>query len=247
MAAVRPRRRRGVALLLLVALVLASAGIYGWLQSRARAEAERRLGLDASRVVSELFSTQAALKVGTLNGRVVARSEDPGAIGWLRSEQTFAAPYAVDYFVDMRDVGPGAYHWNSATRTISVEVPDVAPAPPNIDEARAVVTQRGAIITRRAGLELARQASQRATGRAAETARKDEQLNRARENARVVIGRLAAGPLQAAKLGEVRVSVRFPWEPRRTPNAVERWDESRPVEDVLRERARTTPATTPSS
>lgn len=247
MAVVKERRRRGLALLLLVAAVLAAAAGYGWWQSRARSAAERQLGLDASRVLSEFFTGQAALKVGTLNGKVIARSEDRGAFGLLPSSQTFRAPYAVDYFVDMRRIGPAAYRWDAGTRTMTVEVPDVAPAAPNIDEARAVITQSGPFITRRAGLELARQASQRATLQAGETAKKNEHMKRARANARAVIGRLASAPLQAAQLGEVRVAVRFPWEPKPVASDGERWDESRPVEDVLRERSRTTPATTPSS
>lgn len=245
MAIVKQRGRKGLALLLLVALVLAAAALFSWQQSRARAEAERQLGLEASRVISEIFSTQAALKVATLSGKVAVRSEDPGMFDWLRSTQNFQAPYAVDYFVDMRKIGRDAYNWDAATRTVTVDVPDVTPAAPNVDETKAIITQDGLIITRRASRELARQASQRATWRAAETGKKDEHMNRARQHARSVIGQLTTAPLQAAGLGEVRVTVRFPWEPRASDG--QRWDVSRSIEDVLDERARTTPATTPSS
>ena len=233
------RGRRWPGALLIVLLLLAvTAGLYVWRQSVAREEAERQLGLDASRVVSEHFAAQAAIKVGALTGEVVARGRDEGGFGVLPSEQTARAPYAVDYFVDMRGVGPGAYRWDAATRTITVDVPDVAPSAPNIDETRAEVDQSGLFISRRAGLALARQTSQRATLRAAETARKPEHLDAARRNARAVLERFASAPLQAAGLGEVRVAVRFPWEGRPGLGDGERIDASRPIEDVLKDRAR---------
>lgn len=239
MALIRRGRRRRVwpALLVLALLLIAAAGLYAWRQSVAREEAERQLGLDASRVLSVHFSAAAQIKVGALSGEVVTRGRTESLGGLVRSEQTVKAPYAVDYFVDVSRLGPANYRWDADTRTITVEVPDVVPATPNIDEANAQANQSGLWISRGAGLELARQTSRRAAQRAAETAKRPEHLDRARQNARIVIERLASAPLEAAGLGEVRVAVRFPWEGRPGTRDGEYLDASRPIADVLKERA----------
>lgn len=235
MALVGRRKRRWPIALLAVTLLLAAAGLYAWRQSVARKEAERQLGLDASRVLSVHFSAAAAIKVGALSGEVVTRGQTESLGGLVRSEQTVKAPYAVDYFVDVSRLGPGDYDWNAETRTVTVAVPDVTPAPPNIDEGRAQVNQSGLWISRGAGLELARQTSRRAASRATETARRPEHLDRARQSARTVIGSLATAPLEAAGLDGVRVAVRFPYERPGNPDG-ERIDASRPIADVLKER-----------
>ena len=226
---------RRPALYLLVGLLVAVALYAGW-QSWQRQEAERRLGLDASRVVSESFSNAAEVKVGTLNGRIVARGEDRGFLGVLPSEQTTALPFSVDYFVDLDRIGQSDYSWDEETRTLTVAIPDVTVGKPNIDETAAASRQKGLYISRRASEELARQTSRHATARSMAAARTPERLAQARANARNVVARMAQAPLQAAGLGEVRVAVRYPWETGEAAAPSERLDHSRPVEEVLKER-----------
>ena len=72
----------------------------------------------------------------------------------------------------------------------------------------------------------------------AETARRPENLDLARRNARAVIERLAAAPLEAAGLDGVEVAVRFPWQGRGPVRDGEYLDASRPIADVLKDRAR---------
>lgn len=238
--------------LVAVLLILAATAYYAWSQrsarieaETARTEAERTLGLDAARVLSAHFENAAALKVGTLRGEIVVRAEDKGLLGVVPTEQTTRIPSTVDYFVDLSRMEQGAYRYSPRSRTLTIDVPDVSVAPPNVDERRSRTTQRGVFISRRAALALAGKVSAYATQKSAEEARKRENLDKARANARNAIASMTTGPLRAAGLGDVKVAVSFPWEPKAT--ADERWDVSRPVEDVLRERARTTPATTPSS
>lgn len=231
------RNMRTGAIALLAALVLL-LGLFAWSQYSARIEAERTLGLDASRVVAEHFSRAAAIKVGTLSGRTVAKGTDPGFLGLIRSEQTTTIPFSVDYFVDVARLDQRSYRWDPETRTLSLEIPDVAIAPPNIDETAARTDQSGVYISRRASLELARQTSKRAAERSREAARKPENLEKARENARRVVAGMALGPLAAAGLGDVQVAVRFPWEAKAgDAAATEDWDRSRPIEEVLKERS----------
>lgn len=218
--------------LLLLVLVL-GLGTFAWTQYAARREAESRLGLDASRIVSVHFTDRAQLKVGEVSGQVAARGTDEGFMGMLSSETVAVLPYAVDYFIDVSRIGSGSYRWDKEARTLTIDIPDVTPGKPNIDEANARVQQKGVFISRRASLELARQVSQRAGARAAQEAKKPEHLNQARENARAVLTRMAQGPLAAAGLGDIKVAVSFPWEPKSAGGEGERWDQSRRVEDVI--------------
>jgi hypothetical protein len=221
--------------LLIVGALLAAVALFAFWQRSQRLEAERRLGLDASRVVSESFSNAAEVKVGTLNGKIVARGEDRGFLGVVPSEQTTAVPFSVDYFVNLDSIGQGDYSWDQQTRTLTVAIPDVTVAKPNIDETAATSRQKGIYISRRASQELARQTSRFASGRSMQAARDPKRLEQARANARQVVAKMAQGPLQAAGLGEVKVAVKFPWE---TGNkaAAEQWDQSRRPEEVLEER-----------
>jgi hypothetical protein len=211
--------------------------IFAWTQYSARKEAERSLGLDAARIVSAQFSTKADLRVGTLRGELVASGKDKGLLGLLPSEQVTALPYTVDYYLKLSELDQRAYRWDAQSKTLTIDVPDVTVAPPNIQEAAAQSQQKGLFISRRAAQELARQVSQRAAAKSRQEALKPENLNRARENARAEIARMSGQPLAAAGLANVRVAVRYPWEPR-SPSAapVERWDQSRAMEEVLKER-----------
>lgn len=217
-----------------VLAVIAALIAFAWWQYSSRVEAENKLGLDASRIVSAHFTDRAQLKVGDVAGRVVARGSDQGFMRVLPSEMTAAMPFKVDYFIDVSRLGPGAYRWDRATKTLTIDAPDVTVGNPNIDEGRATIQQKGVFISRGASLTLARQISERAAARSRLEAQKPEHLNKARENARTVLTRMAQGPLAAAGMRDVRVAVRFPWEPR--SGSGERWDESRRVEDVLNER-----------
>lgn len=222
-----------LAALAIAALLLA----FAWSQYAARREAERSLGLDAARIVSSQFSGRSDLRVGTLRGELVASGSDKGLLGLLPSEQVTALPYSVDYYLKLSEIDQRSYRWDAKAKTLTVDVPDVKVGPPNIQEAAAQSRQKGLFISRRASLELARQVSQRAAAKSRQEALKPENLNRARENARAEIARMSGQPLAAAGLGEVRVAVRFPWEPRDgSAVSVERWDQSRPMEEVLRER-----------
>ena len=232
------QRRLSKSLIALMLAAVALLGLSAWSQYRARMEAERTLGLDASRVVAAHFSKAAAVKVGTLSGKTVARGTDEGFLGLVKSEQTTTIPFTVDYFVDVARIDQRSYRWKPETKTLTVDIPDVTVAKPNIDETAGRSQQSGLYISRRASLELAKQTSQRAAARSQEAARKPENMQKARDNAKAVVARMAQGPLAAAGLGEVKVAVSFPWEAK--AGSAERWDQSRRMEEVLEEdRAKT--------
>ncbi|HEY0028738.1 MAG TPA: DUF4230 domain-containing protein [Allosphingosinicella sp.] len=223
--------------LVLLLMVIGALGYFAWTQYAARREAENKLGLDASRIVSAHFTNRAQLKVGELAGEVTVRGTDKGFLGVLSSETVAVLPFSVNYFMDVSRLGTGSYRWDGKTRTVTIDVPDVMPAKPNIDETAARVQQKGVFISRRASVDLARQVSQRAEARSMQEARRPEHLNKARENARAVLTRMASGPLAAAGIDDVRVAVSFPWEPKSATGNGEQMDRSRRIEDVLEERA----------
>lgn len=213
--------------------VLAFAAALWWTNTRAD-RAERQLGLDAARTLSETFAKARDLRVATLSGEVIARGSDPGFARVLPTTMTVRYPYSVDYFLELKRVDPAAYRWDAATRTMTLRLPDIAAAKPNVDAARAErIDTSGVFMSRDAAQRLNTQAAARAALRAAQSAAKLDHMNRARASAKEAMTVLVATPLRAAGLGEVKVAVRYPWEPDSVGAAIP-WDESRAVEQVVR-------------
>lgn len=218
-------------LALVALLLLALAGGMWWIKARAD-RAERALGLDAARTLSETFAKARQLKVATLSGEVIATASDSGYLELLPSGQTVKYPYSVDYFVDLSTLDRRAWLWDAGTRTMTVRLPDVAPGKPNVDAARATyVGTSGVFMTRGAGQRLGVQVATRAALRADVAARKTEHLDRARASAREAVEGLIAPPLAQAGLGQVKVVVRYPWEGIGVGMPV-LWDESRALDRV---------------
>jgi hypothetical protein len=224
--------RLKLGLLAVVLLAVAAALGIWWANDRAD-RAERQLGLDAARTLSETFAKTRDLRVATLSGEVIARGNDPGFANLLPTTMTVRYPYSVDYFLDLRRVDRNAYRWDAASQTMSVRLPDVAPARPNVDAgAGERIATTGVFMSRDAAQRLNGQVAARAAMRAAESSRKRDHLDRARASAREAMHDLVGTPLRAAGLGDVKIVVRYPWEAE-TSGAPIRWDESRPVAEVV--------------
>jgi hypothetical protein len=222
-------------LLLVAALVL--GGIIWWTLRAAEQKREREELAQAQgivRVLSATFESKAELKVGEVRGTLDVTSVDPGAIPLLRSAQKATIPYSVGYTLDLRDLGADDYRWDPASRTLTIRVPLVRPEPPNIDESRRDVSStQGIFVTRGASTNLQRRASSLATAKAAEVASEPANLARAQADAEKLVASLAKAPLEASGLGPVNVRVVTPAAGVRDG---ERWDVSRSIEEVLRER-----------
>jgi hypothetical protein len=227
-------------LLLLAALAIVGFGY--WQSHRAaerKAEEELAQAQGIVRVLSATFSRSAKLKVGEVTGTLDVTSVDPGRLPLLRSAQKATLPYSVGYTLDLQDLGPDDYRWDPAARTLTIRVPLVSPEPPNIDEAkRDVASIQGLFVTRDASTNLQRRASQLATAEAGRIAAEPANLARAQANAETLVADLARAPLNAAGLGPVTVRVVTPASGVRDG---ERWDVSRSIEQVLRERSAAAP------
>jgi hypothetical protein len=215
-----------------VALLVAAAfARFGYERYAERYTVERAdNGAAVTRVVAAAFANASQIKVGELTGTVQASASDTRAWGLLTSDQVVKAPFSADYLVDVSRLGPRSYRWDAARRTLTVEVPDVLVGRVNVDEAGRYLTRtRGVLVTRGAMEALQRHVSAAATRTAQAEASRPERVAAARANARAVIGRLAAGPLEAAGLGPVRVEVRFAGE----GGTAERWDTSRSLPELI--------------
>jgi Protein of unknown function (DUF4230) len=223
-------RNRVIAALALVLLLA-----IGWLlfQRQQAAQEARSVGIEVSRTITASFAGMNALKVGTVSGDVLSSSNTTTFFGTLPVIQRSRAPYSVDYFVDLSKLSVANYRWNAKTRTMSIDVPDVTIAAPNIAGAKAAIIQQGVYISRGAGIILQQQAAERANAAARKTANDPKYIAQARANARAAIAQLATAPLKAAGLGTVKVAVRFPIDPKPDTVAQEDWDRSTPVAEIL--------------
>ena len=223
----RPVTTRIVIAALVAVALLALA--WGWHAQRERDAAQLQLGLDSARVISESFAATNRLKVGEVSGKLIARSQDPGLIDLLDSSQTMVAPWSVDYFIDLSQIGPSDFSWNAEARTLLVEIPEPIVGRPNIDIAGAQVSQSGLYISRRAGMRLQRKTADALSARAAQSASSVENLKRVRTSAVKAVRANVKAPLNAAGMDDVTVDIRFRSQ-RNTNDDV--WDYTTPIDQV---------------
>lgn len=222
---------------LIAIAALAVIGFVAWLafgqykQDYAVTEPEAG-GSPVTQVITARLAGMSSLKVAELSGTIQSTAADVRGFGLLKSDQVIKMPYSVDYFVDASAIGGDDIAWNEDTRTLIVDAPDVTVGRPNTDEgARTLVRTSGLYVTREAGEALARQTSRNAQARATTEARSPERMAQAREYARRAVAALIAAPLQPLGYGDARVIVTFPAE--RGIRDTERWDTSRPIEEVV--------------
>ena len=214
-----------VGLLILLAAVL--GGVAYW-QYRKAQEAERQLGLDAGRVLKAVFVQANDLRVARLTGVAQAQSENQGTV--FRTEQRTLAPFSVNYFTDLRKVGPADYEWDAKRRHMTVRIPDVTVEAPNIDIGKARAQVSGLWVSREAGIALAEKGSRILVVTATERARSDENMTKARAAAKIAVRDFVRQPLAAAGFGDVTVEVRYPWE---SGGDGEQMDRSTPLNEAV--------------
>lgn len=224
---------------IIVPLLLLGGYLY-WSHQRAEQEREQQLvdeGFTLVRVVSSTFSSASELKVGTVSGMFQITTRDAGWGGIFPSSQRVRVPFSVDYQIDVSQLDADDYRWNPSTRTLLVRLPPVVVAAPNIDESRIEVLDRDGIwISRRAQDQLNNRLSNGAINQARQEAANPQRKASAEANAKRVVSQMLQTPLAAAGLGDVEVVALGSAETPANREARERWDVSRSIEDVLRER-----------
>jgi hypothetical protein len=217
-------------IIVIIAAVAALIAAYHTYTERYRVSTGPGDDVAVSQVVRSTFAGASDLKVAQLSGTVQSVSTSK-SLGMFDASRVMKAPFTVDYFVDLSRMGPSDFLWNPATRTLTVHPPDVRVGAPNVDEAKTTLDRtQGLIVTRGAMADLQHQASGNAERVAGEAALRPGRLAAARRNARADLTRLLGGPLRAAGLGHVTVTVIFPGE---GPRSSRQWDVTRSIPEVL--------------
>lgn len=215
-------------------VVVAAISVAIW-ERHSRKKAEDDLGLASSRMIDITFEKAASLKVGSISGKVVARSQACRLGGTICSRQITRAPASVDYFVDLANLPVSAYRWNGSAKTMTVDLPPIIRGKPNVDMSQAEVQQGGLWITRSMGAEMNKLAAKRLTDRAAYQAALPSNMARMERHAQDAMQTVVSGPLRSAGLVGVIVVVRLPGEAKPAALSQEVWDMSKPLREVLAE------------
>ena len=152
----------------------------------------------------------------------------------LTSQKTMILPGTVRYEIDLARLRQHDLKWDEGTKTLTVALPPLEIAGPEIDLAEIREYGGGGILTAVTGSEHQLDEANRRQARQEllRQARQPTTMRLARDAARRSVERSFAMPLKAAGI-EARVLARFPEEGNQDPSFIDR---SRAVEDVLRER-----------
>lgn len=204
-------------------------------------------GPDATSIVSaSLQAVREQNRLVPFTARYVAVVTSEQRRLGLVARKTLIMPGTVRYEIDLARLNSRNVAWEPATQTLRVELPPIELAGPEVDLAAMQEYDGGGVLMAVTSAEQALDKANRARGQQAlvQQARAPAAMRLARDAAKRAVERSFALPLRAAGV-QAQVVASFADEAGSPEPS--RWDVSRPVEDVLRERARTTPATTPSS
>lgn len=151
----------------------------------------------------------------------------------LTAQKTLILPGTVRYEIDLARLRQRDLRWDEGGKTLTVSLPALELAGPEIDLGEIREYGGGGILTAITGAEQRLDEANRSQARQEllRQARQPMPMRLAREAARRAVERSFAMPLKAAGV-EARVVARFPEEGSKNSS---RLDSSRSVEDVLRE------------
>ena len=163
---------------------------------------------------------------------VSSRQERLG--GLISNERTLILPGDVRYELDLAKLGPEDVQWDASTSTLSVSLPEIEIAGPEVDLASAREYGENGVISAVTNADEALDRNNRA--RAVADLRKQAgaavPMRLAREAGRQAVERSFALPLQAAGFDNAKVVARYPTEGSRVTEPL---DHSRAYNDVLDE------------
>jgi hypothetical protein len=129
----------------------------------------------------------------------------------LSAERTLILPGTVRYEIDLAKIDRDDLDWNSSSRTLSVRLPNIEIAGPEVDLKAAREYGSGGILSAVTDAEQKLDDANRSLAVAdlRKQAAGPTTMRLAREAARVAIERSFAMPLQAAGIGDAQVVARF--------------------------------------
>ncbi|HUE80196.1 MAG TPA: DUF4230 domain-containing protein [Sphingomicrobium sp.] len=184
---------------------------------------------------SSLESMRAQNRLIVFAARYVSVTSSRQSRLGFSAERTLILPGDVRYEVDLSKLQPEDVRWDSGTNTLSVRIPDIEIAGPQVDLTSAREYGDGKLLTTIFGGE---EQLDRANRAAAVTDLRKQAMAKlpmrlARESARQAIERSFAMPLQAAGFNDAKVRARFAAEEgAEDPSYIE---QSRSYNEVLEE------------
>jgi hypothetical protein len=228
----RPLSIALIALALVVGLALGSAlGIGKWLFGGPNPQTVATSALQSMRAQNRLVPFVARYVS-------VVSSSDSRLGGLLTAERTLILPGDVRYELDLSKLGPGDVRWDGGSGTLSVRLPDIEIAGPEVDLHAAREYGAGGVLgalTDASGA-LDQANRDRAVADLRKQASAEVPMRLAREAGRQAIERSFALPLQAAGFKDAKVVARYPAEGDGGP--AEYLDHSRSYNEVLRDSAK---------
>ena len=187
---------------------------------------------------SSLESMRAQNRLVPFVARYVSVTSSRQSRFGLSAERTLILPGDVRYEVDLAKLQPRDVRWDEATATLSVRLPDIEIAGPEVDLAASREYGEGgllgALTDAEGRLDKANQA--RAVADLRKQAMGQVPMGLAREAARAAIERSFAMPLKAAGIADAKVVARFAFEEKAAdPSYI---DQSRSYNEVLEEARR---------
>jgi hypothetical protein len=156
--------------------------------------------------------------------------------GLVSSERTLILPGDVRYELDLAQLGPEDVRWDAGSNTLSVTLPEIEIAGPEVDLAAAREYGENGVLSALTDADTALDRNNRA--RAVADLRKQAgaavPMRLAREAGRQAVERSFALPLQAAGFDNAKVIARYPTEGSPVTKPLDR---SRAYNDVLEEAA----------
>ena len=218
---------------------IAAALLLGVLIGIATGAADRLFGGPDPKTIasSSLESMRAQNRLVTFVARYVSVTSSQVSRFGFSAERTLILPGDVRYEVDLSKLQPNDVKWDAGSNTLSVTIPEIEVAGPEVDLSAAREYGSGGVLAAVTNSEtqLDRANRARAVADLRKQASAEVPMRLARESARRAIERSFAMPLQAAGFENAKVVARFASEGPRDPSYIDR---SRSYNEVLEEAGR---------
>ena len=183
---------------------------------------------------ASLESMRAQNRLVTFVARYVSVTSSKTSRFGFSTERTLILPGTVRYELDLAKLGPEDVTFDKASSTLSVRLPEIEIAGPEVDLAAAREYGAGGVVAAitNAGPRLDQANRAAAVADLRKQASGATPMNLARQSARAAVERSFAMPLMAAGFDDVKVVARFPTEGSDEPSYL---DLSTPYEEAIRQ------------
>ncbi len=186
---------------------------------------------------SSLESMRAQNRLVAFAARYVSVTSSRQSRLGFSAERTLILPGTVRYEVDLSKLNQNDVRWDADSQTLSVRMPEIEVAGPEVDLEAAREYGEGKLLTTIFGGEERLEQANRSAAVAdlRKQAQAETPMRLARQAARAAIERSFAMPLKAAGFEDAKVAVRFPTEGTDDPSYLDR---STPYEEPIKEAER---------